>query len=269
MISVVMGVYNGEKTVERAVRSVLEGSYSDIEFIAVDDGSTDGTAEILSKIAEEDSRLKIIFSKKNFGLAHALNAGLKVCRGEFVARMDADDIAHPDRLSKELRYLLDTNADFVSCGVNLFDENGTWGERFYPETVAKDTLCRYNPFVHPGLLIKKSALDAVGGYCESAEKLRCEDYDLFVRLYKDGFIGRNIPEKLLDYYEPKDVSFRYNFKIRINEYRLRKEAVKVLGGSLKSKILVFKPLLLGVMPKKIYQKYRMKKWSYKEGETKK
>ena len=262
MISVVMGVYNGEKTVERAMRSVLDGTYRDIEFIAVNDGSTDGTAELLSKIAEEDTRVKVINSEKNFGLAHALNTGIRAAKGEFVARTDADDASAKNRLERELNALIEYGCDFVCCGANLICD-GKWGERIFPEKVDKKTLISYNPFIHPTLLIKKEALIKVGGYCENADRRRVEDYDLFVRLYAAGFSGRNLPEILIDYYEPLDVSFRYDLKIRLNEYKVRKEAARLLRGGFLDRLKAVKPLLLLVIPKACYNKYRLKKWRVK------
>ena len=147
MISVIMGVYNNEKTVSRAVKSLLDGSYSDIEVICVDDGSTDKSLAELQKLAQSDKRVKVFVSDKNYGLAHALNEGLKNASGEFVARMDGDDFSHPDRLEKQLRFFEENpQISFVGSGAVLVNEKGEkWGERVFPERPDKNVIIKYNP----------------------------------------------------------------------------------------------------------------------------
>ncbi|MCD7729725.1 MAG: glycosyltransferase, partial [Clostridia bacterium] len=105
MISVIMGAYNAETTILRAIDSILYGNYRDIELIVTDDGSSDGTLGILQKIAEADSRCIVLHNEKKEGLAASLNKCLAIAGGEYIARMAADDCSHPDRLEKELVFL--------------------------------------------------------------------------------------------------------------------------------------------------------------------
>ncbi len=265
MISVVMGVYNGEKTVRRAVLSILEGEYKDLEFVVVDDGSTDNTYPILQQLATQDNRLIVIKSDKNYGLANALNVAINNSKGEYIARMDADDISYPNRLKIELDYLNNhKELSFVSAWVNLIDENNvSWGTRTFPETVDKKTLIKYNPFIHPCLLIKKEALLTINGYNEDKNCFRCEDYDLYFKLYAKGYIGGNVQEILMDYCEKTDSAYRHTFTTRRNEFLVRMRGTKALRGNIKDYLYCFKPLLLALLPSKLYNRMHNKKWREK------
>lgn len=241
-----MGVYNGEKTVERAARSLLDGDHSDIEVIVVNDGSTDGTADILARLAAEDARVNVITCPQNKGLAHALNLALKKARGAYIARQDADDISYRNRLTRQLEYLeRHPELSFAGAYVNLVDGAGeVWGERKFPEAPDARTVMRYNPFVHPTMLFKRAALEALGGYRDLPYTYRCEDYDLVFRLFGAGHRGGNVPEVLMDYHEERDSSSRHSAKTRLNEYRVRREGCKLLQGGIKGAVYSVKPLLL-------------------------
>ncbi len=262
MISVVMGVYNGEKTVRRAVLSILEGDYNDIEFFIVDDGSTDSTNSILQELAKTDSRLKIIKSEHNLGLASALNKAIKLCKGEYIARQDADDFSYHNRLIRQMEYFNShKELAFVSASARLLgDNNASWGIRNFPEVVSKKTLIRYNSFIHPCLLIKKEALLAVNGYCEDKNRYRCEDYDLYFRLYAKGYIGGNVQEVLLDYNEKTDSAYRHTFSTRKNEFFVRKNGTKALKGNIIDYLYCLKPLILALLPSNLYNILHNAKW---------
>lgn len=266
MISVVMGVYNGEKSVERSIRSILSGNYTDLEFIVVDDGSTDGTFAILEKLASEDSRLIIIKSDKNYGLANALNKAIAKSSGNFIARMDADDSSNKARLSRQMDYL-EAHSDiaFVGAGAMLVDEIGKmWGERIYPQVVTSKILIKHNPFIHPTLLFRKEALLAVGNYCEEPYCYRCEDYDLYFRLYSKGFFGENMEETLLDYTEKNNSSERHSKQTRKNEFTVRKRGTKLLKGNILDYFYCIKPLFLMMLSDKMYNKLHNQKWRSNE-----
>lgn len=262
MISVIMGVYNNEKTVSRAVKSLLDGSYSDIEVICVDDGSTDKSLAELQKLAQSDKRVKVFVSDKNYGLAHALNEGLKNASGEFVARMDGDDFSHPDRLEKQMRFLEENpQISFVGSGAVLVNEKGEkWGERVFPERPDKNVIIKYNPFIHPTLVFKKEALEKVKGYRDIKQTLRCEDYDLIFRLYAEGFVGANLNELLIDYYESENSGKRHSFKTRKNEFFVKRQGAKKLKLGFKGFLYSLKPILLWFLPEKLYEKMHNKKW---------
>src|SRR3989338_8491510 len=106
LISVIIPVYNGNGFLPAALESILDQTYRNFEVIAIDDGSTDNSYEILKDYAERDSRLRVFRNSKNLNIANTLNRGIKLARGQYIARMDADDIALPHRLAKQLHYLL-------------------------------------------------------------------------------------------------------------------------------------------------------------------
>lgn len=253
MISVIIGVYNEEERVARAIESVLFGTYTDIEIVVVDDGSTDKTPQVLDRIAAMDTRVKVITLEKNGGLAHALNVALEAASGEYIARMDADDYSYPTRLDEQLKYLLaNPELDFCGTAARLVDGAVAWGIRQYPAEITAHTLYSYNPFIHPSMFFKRSVLNAVGGYRDEDDTWRCEDYDLYFRLYGAGFFGGNMQEILLDYFEPKDSAARHTAKSRKNEYLVRKRGAKLLHAGIRGRLLAYKPLIYRFIPKRLY-----------------
>lgn len=264
-ISVVMSVYNGEKTVKKAVQSILDGSFRNLEFIIINDGSDDGTRDILEQAVAADDRIRLFNFTQNKGLIYALNFGIGKSCGDYIARMDADDVARVDRLQTQYDCLKDRNdIVFVGSAARLVDEDGkVWGVRSYPKTVDKKLLMKYDPFIHPTLLFKKSALEAVGGYRDSERTYRCEDYDLIFRLYAQGLYGENLEEPLIDYRESLNSAKKHNRTTRKNEYYVRKEGVKILKGGIYGRLFSLKPLCLSLLPDNVYNFLHNKKWKGK------
>ncbi len=189
-ISCLLPVYNGEQFLDEAVRSILAQTYANFELVVVDDGSRDATADILSGLAAEDARVKVV-RRENGGIVAALNTGLAVCRGEYVARMDADDIALPDRFQFQLDYL-DANPGCVLMGgvVRSLMADGSIGGRTTGGRHRRTDLSSFPPKIavamHPLIMVRRAALVAVGGY--RSDFPHAEDYDLFIRLSKLGDI---------------------------------------------------------------------------------
>lgn len=125
LISVVMSVYNGQKYLAEAIESILNQTFADFEFIIIDDGSTDKSLEIIQSFSQKDNRIRIIQNEKNIGLTASLNKGISQASGEYVARMDADDISMPERLAKQVEILeSDPSTVLVSCLVEISIHNG-------------------------------------------------------------------------------------------------------------------------------------------------
>ncbi|MEK7580996.1 MAG: glycosyltransferase [Patescibacteria group bacterium] len=194
-VSVIMAVYNGMPFLKQAVKSILNQTFKNFEFIIVDDGSSDGTCEYLKKI--NNNRLKIIKNKKNFGLATSLNKAFKVSIGKYVARMDADDISLPKRL--ELQYYFMKNKPEVDiCGtwVAIIDENGRKiGKVHYPvgDKDIKKTLRKVTPLIHPTWFLRRSVFNELKGYKPVWDIV--EDYDFLLRA--KNFKMANIPKELV------------------------------------------------------------------------
>lgn len=201
-ISVLLPIFNGEKFLDECLASLLEQSFEDFEIVAVDDGSSDGSAEILKVWCSRDSRIRVL-TRPHSGLVEALNAGLSACRGELIARMDADDRAHPERLElQSLAFKEDPDLDVVACLVSHFPEE-TLGEglRIYEgwlnSLVTHDQILleRFieSPIPHPAAMVRRSVLEEASGYREVGFP---EDYDLWLRLAAAGKRFGKVPKEL-------------------------------------------------------------------------
>lgn len=195
-ISVLMSVRNGMPFLPQAVKSILSQSYKNFEFIIIDDASADETWEYLK--SQKDQRIKLIKNSKNLGLAASLNKGLRLAKGDFIARMDADDISLPNRLKIQLNYLQKhSRVDLCGCWVNLIDEKGeTIGEKKYPteSDQVKKAITWYTAVVHPTYMGKRDFFRKMKGYRLNFDY--AEDYDLLARA-KNKYTISNIPKKLL------------------------------------------------------------------------
>jgi len=181
-ISVLMSVYNGERWIKESIDSVLLQKGVDLEFIIINDGSTDNTSYILDSF--DDDRL-VIIHQENSGLTRALNRGLGIANGKFIARIDAGDICMPDRLFKQKKFL-DDNLEVVLVGSNalLIDENGNEiGKAKYPVThngLVENLENFRSVFPHSSIFFRKEVIIREGGYNENFT--RSQDYDLYLRL---------------------------------------------------------------------------------------
>jgi glycosyltransferase involved in cell wall biosynthesis len=199
-LTVLLAVYNGQTYLREAVDSVLAQSFRDFEFIIIDDGSSDRTLSILREYEANDSRIRLV-SRPNKGLTNTLNEGLSLARGEFLARMDADDVCMPDRFEKQVAYLREhPECVLVGARVQLMDPKGLpiriVGTETEHEQIDSAHLARRWPVVHPAVTMRMSALRQVGGYRDIYNTL--EDLDLFLRLAEVGRLA-NLPDLLLRY----------------------------------------------------------------------
>lgn len=211
-VSVVMPVLDAEPFVREAVESVLGQTFGDLELVAVDDGSTDGSADALRELAARDARVRV-HAQAHGGLAAALNAGLALAAAPLVARMDADDVALPDRLERQVA-LLDAQPDaaLVAGGLVVVDEDGRELDTAIPP--AAPDLLAGNPIPHPTVVFRTDAVRALGGYRLD----QAEDYDLWLRLEERHRIAV-LPEIVLRYRV-----HRAQFSVR----RLERQAVGAL-----------------------------------------
>jgi glycosyltransferase involved in cell wall biosynthesis len=203
-ISVVMPAFNSERYIAEAINSVIEQTESNFEFIIIDDGSTDRTSAIIKQFASNDSRIRPIFNRVNYGVATALNIGVENAKSEIIARMDADDICLPNRFSIQLSIMrrrpeivllgsmvtiIDPDGDELYEMVNLFSHNDIDAQLMYS---AEQLI------YHPSVMLRRSAVQIVGGYDPDFQGT--EDLDLFLKLSEIGRI-ENTKEILLKYRE--------------------------------------------------------------------
>ncbi|MBP1566288.1 MAG: glycosyltransferase [Oscillospiraceae bacterium] len=252
-LSVIMGVYNcpSEKMLLRAVDSIVNQTYKNLEFIICDDGSTNDTVKWLHKKAVTDSRIKIIENKKNQGLAHALNKCLEVATGDFIARQDVDDYSTLTRFQIQIDFLKN-NKDiaFVGSGCLLYDQNCVYGERHVPEYPKKTDFLFNSPFVHGTVIFRREVFEKCGNYKAVGKCLKYEDYEFFMRVYSEGFKGANINQLLYTFYseEKKNMVSR---QMRFDEFKVRREGFKKLGLMPRGIPYVLKPLVLIAVPNKL------------------
>jgi glycosyltransferase involved in cell wall biosynthesis len=210
-VSVLMPVYNAEPYLAQALESVLAQTFTDFEFLIVDDGSTDRSRETLARHARRDPRIQLI-SRPNTGYTVALNELLALARGDLVARMDADDVALPHRFARQVAYLRE-HADVVCVGtaVQFIDESGQPLREGHPgmdhDAIQQRALAGDCVLNHPSVMMRRSAVLAVGGYRPEFEP--AEDLDLWLRLGEKGRLV-NLPEILMQYRQhPRSFSEQY------------------------------------------------------------
>lgn len=196
LVSVIMPVYNEEKLVGRAIKSVLNQTLEDLELIIVDDGSTDNTPEILQEFQELDERIRVTRNRRNIGITPSLNRGLKLSRGRYIARIDADDWYRAEKLEVQARFMED-NEEYGIVGTFyiLVRPGGGYIKVRLPishESILKRMAYR-NAFCHSCVMIRKRILDEVGYYDESLRY--AQDYDLFFRIISISKAA-NIPQYL-------------------------------------------------------------------------
>jgi len=189
-ISIIMSCFNAEKFVSEAIESILLQTYTNFEFIIIDDGSTDNTLEIINCYASVDDRI-VVIKKNNTGLVDSLNLGLKKAKGEWIARLDADDISMPKRLEKQLNYARSHKLSLVGSGCHVITESG-YEIRKYSYPVYHNQFIKHiekngSPFPHSSAFFRKTDALKCGGYRSRLEG--AEDCDLWLRMSLKGGIG--------------------------------------------------------------------------------
>lgn len=197
-VSVVMSVYNNQHYLEKAIRSILNQTLSDFEFIIIDDYSTDNSKKILMKYAKNDKRIKVITNRENIGLTKSLNIGLKIARAKYVARMDSDDISLPRRLEDQYNYLENyKNIFLVGSGALIINNEGKIVKKFKPIVGVKkikEGLFKKNVIYHPTIMFRNHKS------CFYREKfIYAQDYDFYLNLISSGEHLNNIFRPLIKY----------------------------------------------------------------------
>ncbi len=181
-ITVLMSIYNGEKNLYRSIDSILNQTFTDFEFLIIDDGSTDRTLEILQNY--NDPRIKVIANEKNIGLTKSLNKGIKIAKGKYIARQDSGDISCSERLAKQY-YFLENNKEYglVGSWTEVIDGNNNhiqyWKQESEPELIFYILSFR-NCLTHTSVMFDREFVGEIGGYNEKYE--RSQDYELWYRI---------------------------------------------------------------------------------------
>lgn len=253
-VSVIMGIYNCESTLEESIKSLLVQTYQNFEVILCDDNSDDDTYNIAKNFCDKyPQKFKLLRNDKNMGLNYTLNKCLKVSKGDYIARMDGDDISLPRRFESQVKFL-ENNSEIsiVSSNMVYFDENGQWGIGKSKKIPTKDDLVRGTPFAHAAAMVRKNAYSLVNNYSVKKRLLRVEDYHLWIKMYSKGLVGYNIQEPLYMMRDDKDARARRIFRYRINESYVKFLAIKMLKLKYWKIVYIFRPIIVGLLPSKIY-----------------
>ncbi|WP_226894932.1 glycosyltransferase [Luteolibacter marinus] len=203
-ISIVMPFKNAASTLPEALRSVLAQTFHDWELLAVDDHSEDGSAELVRSICGNDPRVRLMANAGPPGVVGASRTAGEAARAGWLARMDSDDISHPERLERQWNLTCARpELDVIGCGVEILSPLGEgmvrhveWVNAQMGPTSISNARFIENPLVHPSSLMKKAAVDAAGGYLEVPW---AEDHDLWLRLMERGAVFDKVPEALLSW----------------------------------------------------------------------
>ncbi len=236
-VSVLLPCYNAAKTLNEAMESLNIQTVEDFEVIAVDDGSTDTTSSILQEWADIDERIHLI-SQTQSGIVTALNVGMQACQSPLIARMDSDDLAHPQRLALQMAFLEQhPEIAVVGCRVRGYPPEDVrqgfsiyldWQNSLLSDEDIRREMFVESPLAHPSVIVRKEWLFEVGGYQEHGWP---EDYDLWLRLYLAGAKFAKLPDILLDWREHPTRLTRQDSRYSLENF-LRAKAYYLVRGPL-------------------------------------
>lgn len=253
-VSVIMGIFNCAATLSDAIESILAQTYTNWQMIMCDDGSTDNTYDIALKYVERYPDKFILFrNEKNLGLNQTLNKCLAVADGDYIARMDGDDISLENRFEKEVSFL-DNNPEYsiVSVPMKYFDDNGVFGTGVGKGEPNMKKIPLATPFCHAPCMVRKEAYEAVGGYSVDKRLLRVEDWHLWIKMYSKGYKGYVLDEPLYLMRDDRNAYSRRKLKYRFNEAYVSFLAVKMLHLPKYEYLCILRPIIVGFLPKFIY-----------------
>ena len=206
-VSVIMSIYNNEKTIEKAILSILSQSYENIELNVIDDFSNDQSYAICKEIALKHKNINVYQNEINLGLTKSLNILISKSTGQFIARQDGDDYSHVDRIHQQINLIESRNFDVVSTRAYIMDSKKVIPNYSYYLPL-KQIIKYKNPFIHGTLLIKKDVLDKIGGYDHRFRY--SQDYKLMTDLLNSGYKALMIKEPL--YYLNMNNNISNNYK---------------------------------------------------------
>ena len=251
-----MGIYNCASTLQEALDSLYAQTFQDFEIILCDDGSQDNTYEVALENQRQHDNIVLLRNEQNMGLNATLNKCLSAAKGEYIARMDGDDISLPTRFEKQVQFL-DENCKYaiVSTPMIHFDKNGEIYRGGVREGEVNKHIFNYgSPFCHAPSMVRATAFNDVGGYTVHPWLIRIEDYDLWRRLYEKGYIGYNLGEHLYMMRDDMNAIKRRTFRARCNSIYAHWLAYNGLKLSfflfLRYAIIM---LILGIMPICLYK----------------
>ena len=260
-----MGIYNCASTLPAAIESILAQTYENWELIMCDDCSTDDTYKVAEEYKNKyPEKIILVRNEENSKLAFSLNHCLKHATGEYVARMDGDDISLPERFEKQIEFL-NNNPDIQLVGTSMqrFNEDGKHNIVYPPKNVDRYTLRNHVPFCHATIMTYKYVYDELGGYTVAERTVRGQDCDLWYRFFYKGFMGTNIMDPLYLVREDKNAVRRRTAKRRWYAYQTELKGHRLLNypiwWTIKLTLRVIIKSLTPFFVYDMYKKYQAKK----------
>ena len=236
-ISILMSVRNGKPYVAETVVSIIDQTFSDWEFVIVDNASTDGSADLIDNLARHEPRIRLIRSESDLGHSGGLNRGLAVCRGEWIARIDADDVALPNRLERQLAFVAaQPNVKVSSCLAHYINAEGRIVGKTFHNLTTRQVFDRYMReglaigILHPGAFIDRTLLARAGGYRGQFDP--ANDIDLWARLCEEGALILVQPEYLMKYRVHSGSISSNSFKVARLKYQWARNCMRARRSGL-------------------------------------
>ena len=248
-ITVLMSVYNGMPYLQDAIDSILQQTFTDFKFLIFDDASTDGTNQVLNEYAQKDNRIKIITNDRNYGLGTNLARGVEMAQTPWIARMDADDIAFPNRLELQLDYVLKHPSVSVLGGyaIDIDSQGQIVSERKFPTSHQQiKKLVWTNPFSHGTVLLHRESILKVGSY--SSKLAKRQDYELWFRCAKANLQFANLPTPLIYYRFTDNTLQRNNWQVALTHVVIGWRGCWMIKASGFAYLAVTKQLAIGLLP---------------------
>ena len=249
-----MGIYNCAPTLQEALDSLYAQTYQDFEIILCDDGSKDETYAVALENQRQHPNIVLLRNEQNLGLNATLNKCLAAAKGEYIARMDGDDISLPTRFEKQVKFL-DEHPEYavVSAPMIYFDENGEFRRgKGRGEVVARDFVMG-SPICHAPCMARTEVFRSVGGYSVDERLLRVEDYHLWFKIFAAGHKLFMMDECLYKMRDDQNAYHRRTFKSRLNEVYVKRIGYRMIGLPFYYQIFSLRPILVGLLPKGIYR----------------
>lgn len=249
-----MGIYNCAPTLQEALDSLYAQTFQDFEIILCDDGSKDNTYDVALDNQRQHANIVLLRNEQNLGLNATLNKCLAVAKGEYIARMDGDDISLPTRFEKQVKFL-DEHLKYavVSAPMIYFDENGEFRcGKGKGEVVARDFV-HGSPICHAPCMARTEVFRSVGGYSVDERLLRVEDYHLWFKIFAAGHKLFMMDECLYMMRDDREAFRRRTFKSRVNETYVKSIGYRMINLPFYYQVFALRPLLIAMLPDCIYR----------------
>lgn len=247
--SVLLASYNSERFISASIDSVLRQTYKDFEFIVIDDASTDSSFDILQEAEQRDHRIKVIRNERNLGLGASLAQGVEAACGDYLLRIDADDICFHDRLERQIKFLDEhPEVDILGGAAIEIDMAGKQGRirkmpASHEEIMRSIWAC---PIIHPTVAFRRRRILAIGNY--NATLRRRQDYELWFRCARQGLRFANLQDPLIYYRFDTDTHRRQPLSLALQQARIGLEGCRMLGLPWWQRVGVTLPVWRAVLP---------------------